>query len=236
MNFRETDKKNIISFIVGVIVIIWYFFLPVSAIAAAAETSQSIVQQENVGESEGYIEIIEVIEVDEVSESEVSESTESLVPTEEEVVKYQSDASAAVSFDVPNVNTNFKSFTYYTSLNRSSTQWRLQEKAYTDSNGLRKIENYYLAAVGTYYSSTIGDLFRFTTDCGNTFDIIVCDIKSNAHTDSRNMYTRGNCCMVEFYVAKTLCKTARVRGSIGVLSGFEGSIVKVEKLGRYNWE
>ena len=234
MNFRETDKKNIISFIVGVIVIIWYFFLPVSAIAAAAETSQSIVQQDNVGESEGYIEIIEV---EETVVSEIDVPVESApAPTEEEVVKYQSDASAAESLDVPNVNTNFKSFTYYTSLNRSSTQWRLQEKAYTDSNGLRKIENYYLAAVGTYYSSTIGDLFRFTTDCGNTFDIIVCDVKSNAHTDSRNMYTRGNCCMVEFYVAKTLCKTARVRGSIGVLGGFEGSIVKVEKLGRYNWE
>ena len=234
MNFRETDKKNIISFIVGVIVIIWYFFLPVSAIAAAAETSQSTVQQDNVGESEGYI---ETIEVEETVVSEIDTSIEATsAPTEEEVVKYQSDASAAELFDVPNVNTNFKSFTYYTSLNRSSTQWRLQEKAYTDSNGLRKIENYYLAAVGTYYSSTIGDLFRFTTDCGNTFDIIVCDVKSNAHTDSRNMYTRGNCCMVEFYVAKTLCKTARVRGSIGVLSGFEGSIVKVEKLGRYNWE
>lgn len=234
MNFRETDKKNIISFIVGVIVIIWYFFLPVSAIAAAAETSQSTVQQDNVGESEGYI---ETIEVEEIVISEIDTPVEAtLAPTEEEVVKYQSDASAAELFDVPNVNTNFKSFTYYTSLNRSSTQWRLQEKAYTDSNGLRKIENYYLAAVGTYYSSTIGDLFRFTTDCGNTFDIIVCDVKSNAHTDSRNMYTRGNCCMVEFYVAKTLCKTARVRGSIGVLSGFEGSIVKVEKLGRYNWE
>lgn len=234
MNFRETDKKNIISFIVGVIVIIWYFFLPVSAIAAAAETSQSTVQQDNVGESEGYI---ETIEVEETVVSEIDVPVESApAPTEEEVVKYRSDASAAESLDVPNVNTNFKSFTYYTSLNRSSTQWRLQEKAYTDSNGLRKIENYYLAAVGTYYSSTIGDLFRFTTDCGNTFDIIVCDVKSNAHTDSRNMYTRGNCCMVEFYVAKTLCKTARVRGSIGVLSGFEGSIVKVEKLGRYNWE
>lgn len=229
MKFRDTDKKNIISFIVVVIILIWYFFIPVSAYASVIGRPAENAKNEFLKFDEGLTYI-------DYSGSIVSEMGYSprKLPKEEEVVKYPSDVSA---YKVPTVNTSFKSFTYYTSLNRNSTQWRLQEKAYTDENGLRKIENYYLVAVGTYYSSTIGDLFRFTTDTGNVFEIIVCDIKADKHTDSRNMYTRGkNPCMVEFYVAKTLCKTAKVRGSIGVLSGFEGSIVKVEKLGHYNWE
>lgn len=229
MKFRDTDKKNIISFIVVIIVLVWYFFIPVSAYASAIGRPAMYSEEKPIKFNEGLV----YIDQSKPIASEMGFSPRKL-SKEEEVVKYPSDVSA---YEVPTVNTSFKSFTYYTSLSRSSTQWRLQEKAYTDKNGLRKIENYYLVAVGTYYSSTIGDLFRFTTDTGNVFEIIVCDIKANKHTDSRNMYTRGkNPCMVEFYVAKTLCKTAKVRGSIGVLSGFEGSIVKVEKLGHYNWE
>ena len=229
MKFRDTDKKNIISFIVVIIILVWYFFIPVSAYASAISWPAMYSEEKPIKFNEGLV----YIDQSKPIAGEMGFSPRKL-PKEEEVVKYPSDVSA---YAVPTVNTSFKSFTYYTSLSRSSTQWRLQEKAYTDKNGLRKIENYYLVAVGTYYSSTIGDLFRFTTDTGNVFEIIVCDIKANKHTDSRNMYTRGkNPCMVEFYVAKTLCKTAKVRGSIGVLSGFEGSIVKVEKLGHYNWE
>lgn len=230
MNFRGTDKKNIISFIVGVILLIWYFFMPVGVFASCVE-----VKRENNENSTSESELSEpayyTVELPEY----VEWIREPITPKEEEVVEYQSDTSGIL--EVPSVNTNFKSFTYYTSLNRSSTQWRLQTKAYTDSNGLRKIDNYYLVAVGTYYSSTIGDLFRFTTEYGNVFEVIVCDIKADAHTDSKHQYTRGkNPCMVEFYVAKTLDKTAKVRGTIGALSGFEGSITKVEKIGRYNWE
>lgn len=50
------------------------------------------------------------------------------------------------SLSVP-ANMHFKSYTNYHCLSRSSAQWRLQEKAYTDNNGLRKIGNDYLVAM-----------------------------------------------------------------------------------------
>ena len=47
----------------------------------------------------------------------------------------------------------FKSYTDYRCLSRSSAQWKLQEQAYTDENGLRKIGDAYLVALGSYYGS-----------------------------------------------------------------------------------
>lgn len=142
---------------------------------------------------------------------------------------------SGVSYSVPKVNTSFKSYTYYTSLRTGTPQWSLQMKAYSDENGLRKIEDYYLVAMGTYYSKSIGDLFEITTDKGNVFKVIICDIKADAHTDSTHRYTRANNCMIEFYVDRdNFNSTARSRGSVGILSGFEGSITKVVKIGHYD--
>ena len=156
---------------------------------------------------------------------------------ESEVINEYFDDAQNKKYSVPTVNTNFKSYTYYKMLNRRSIQWRLQEKAYTDENGLRKIDNYYLAAMGSYYSTTIGDLFRLTTSTGQVFDIILCDGKSDRHTDSKHQYTVANNCMVEFYVdTAVLNPQVKMRGTVSVLPQFSGSIVKVESLGHYNWK
>lgn len=154
-----------------------------------------------------------------------------------EVINEYFDDAHGTGLAVPSVNTSFKSYTYYTALSKSSIQWKLQEKAYSDKNGLRKIGNYYLAAMGSYYSTKIGDTFRITTDKGNTFDIILCDAKSDRHTDKQHMYTVSNNCMVEFYVdGKTLNSTVKRMGSVGALPKFSGRIIKVKYLGFYKWK
>lgn len=136
---------------------------------------------------------------------------------------------------VPSVSVDFKSYTAYTCLSRKSAQWKkIQTIAYSDGNGLRKVGNYYCVAMGSYYSTTLGDLFRITTANGNTFCVILCDFKANAHTNSTHQYTARNQCITEFYVDYSCFNSAaRSAGSISVIPGFGGKITSIEYLGNY---
>ena len=221
--------------------------LPVGAINCgdSAELTQEVISRVETVE-DNSTELENGVAAEQVEEEEII--VEETIPpivgvpnnqttVESEVIdEYFDDAHITGIYEVPNINTSFKSYTYYALLSKSSIQWKLQEIAYTDENGLRKIGNYYLAAMGSYYSTTIGDMFRLTTDTGAVFDIILCDAKSDRHTDARHMYTVSNNCMVEFYVDTTvLNSTIKRMGSVGVLPQFSGSIVKVESLGHYEW-
>ena len=247
--FRElSQKKNIITLTLIVWLLISYISMSVCAInctdGVENEINNKVQSVETIVETDYGVaaeqaeiqeEIVEkpIIEIIESMPSEPNNQT----TVESEVIdEYFDDAHTTGNYQVPSINTNFKSYTYYALLNKSSIQWKLQELAYTDENGLRKIGNYYLAAMGSYYSTTIGDMFRLTTDTGAVFDIILCDAKDDRHTDARHMYTKSNNCMVEFYVDTTvLNRTIKQMGSIGVLPQFNGSIVKVESLGHYEW-
>lgn len=136
-------------------------------------------------------------------------------------------------YSVPNIYTGFKSWMPYTAItNRYSAQYKLQHsQAYTDENGLRKVGEDYCVAMGTYYSSIIGDRFKITLETGNSFTVIISDIKSNAHTDSSHRYTIHNNCMIEFLVDKNKIPACiQTSGNVGSLSFFSGTIIKVEKL------
>lgn len=125
----------------------------------------------------------------------------------------------------------FKCFAYYTALSSNN---KVQKIAYTDELGFRKVDNYYTVALGTYYSSTLGDLFHITTK-GGEYDVIVTDIKSDAHTDSLHMYSVGSKCMCEFYVdGKTLVNSVRIKGSCEVArKEFSGAITSITYMGNY---
>lgn len=132
------------------------------------------------------------------------------------------------SLSVP-ANMHFKSYTNYHCLSRSSAQWKLQEKAHTDNNGLRKIGNDYLVAMGSYYAKSLGNRFRITTSTGNVFTVMICDFKADGDTNSTHQYTR-NGCMIEFYVDNNLNSKAKQMGDISYIKGFSGNITKVERL------
>ena len=140
--------------------------------------------------------------------------------------------SSATGYSIPPVNTSFKSWMPYTAITkRGSPQYKQQQYAYTDENGLRKIGDDYCVAMGTYYSSTIGERFKITMSTGATFTVIISDIKSNRHTDSTHRYTARNHCMMEFLVDKNcLANCIRVSGNVGSLSLFSGQFAKVEKI------
>ena len=163
-------------------------------------------------------------------------------PVSSEIVSSEAPASSqavsskpAVVKRVPTHLRDFKSYTYYKKLNRASGQWKkIQTIAYSDANGLRKVDDYYCVAMGSYYTKTLGDLFKITTSTGNVFEVIITDFKSDRHTDVNHQYTLTNQCMVEFYVDYACFNPkAKRSGSISSIAGFEGKVVKVEYIGNY---
>ena len=163
-------------------------------------------------------------------------TTQKVTTTNETTTEVETSKSAQGStYSIPDNGGRFKSYTNYRLLSKSSSQWnRIQchEDAYADDNGLRKVGNYYCVAMGSYYSTTLGDTFEITTE-GGTFQVVICDFKANRHTDSTNRYTAHNGCVVEFYVdMNTLDATARQMGDISYADGkFSGRITNITKIG-----
>lgn len=123
---------------------------------------------------------------------------------------------------------SFKSYTDYNCLLKSSAQWKLQEQAYTDENGLRKIGDAYLVALGSYYGTTLGTRYTVTLANGNTFQIILCDVKNDIHTDSNNQICLSNGSIIEFYVdSSKMPKYVKTSGTIGSIEFFSGDIVSI---------
>lgn len=134
---------------------------------------------------------------------------------------------------------------YRTITDINSEQWELQQEAYTDTNGLRKIDDYYCVALGTYYSQECGKKFKISLDSGIFFKVIVADIKDPTHTDELNMYTpleeKGESIfnsnnfqmvnVIEFIVDKNVLprEISKITGDVSNL-GLRGNITKIEEV------
>lgn len=143
---------------------------------------------------------------------------------------------ASMIFSVPeDISTDFKSYMDYRCItNTNSSQYKLQKYAWTDENGLRRYDDYYLVALGSYYSSTVGDCFKITLDTGETFDVMVGDCKADCDTDSNHMYhpmRDGSGNVIEFIVdTKELPKEVRRMGTVSAIDIFEGNVESIEKI------
>lgn len=131
----------------------------------------------------------------------------------------------------PETKGEFKTYMDYRCITSTgSPQWELQQQAYTGEYGFRKIGDKYMVALGTYYSETVGDEFHITLDSGIEFNVIVGDIKATQHTDDTNRYIEKNGNICEFIVnTDVLNETAVIMGDVSY-AGFEGEIVKIERL------
>lgn len=131
---------------------------------------------------------------------------------------------------------SFKSFMdYRTITNKSSEQWRLQQDAVTDQQGLRMYRGRYLVAVGTHYSSYCGKELDVTLDTGKLIRVVVGDVKQDIHTDETHRYVPTNGNIIEFIVdTSKLDSLTRAMGDISY-TGFAGSVISiVEPLGPTN--
>lgn len=125
---------------------------------------------------------------------------------------------------------SFKSYMDYRAItNRDSKAYKLLSESTTDDNGLRKIDDYYCVAMGTYFGN-VGDLLYVETDEGAHWNVILVDIKSDEHTDSTHTYTLSNGCMIEFIVdTSKLPVSIKRSGTVNGL-GFQGKITVVKHI------
>lgn len=112
----------------------------------------------------------------------------------------------------------------------SSEQYKLQEQSYTDEYGYRRVNDYYVIALGSAYGTKIGTKYLITLDTGLVFPVVLGDCKADIHTDPSNKYIPHNGNIAEFIVdTQKLEQMAKTMGDVSY-GGFEGSIVGIERI------
>lgn len=123
---------------------------------------------------------------------------------------------------------NFKTWTDYRALGKKTPNYKLCSAAQVDDNGLLVYNGYYLVAMGTGWGIELGSTFIIITDTLNIFPVMICDEKSDKHTNDSHKYHIKDGSVVEFYVDKQkLCREGRYHGNIGRLPNFSGNIIAV---------
>ena len=216
-----------------------------SATSSVADTAESGIDYSKFGSvNDGqYIEKA----VDEASkratlEVDVAEITESMNVAVDETANSGSAEwyeASTVYMDVPNwdVNCNswFKSYMPYTAVtDTSSKQFKLLNgsEAYTDSNtGIRMVGDRYCIALGSYYTTEIGQKVDLVLDNGNVIKCVLGDCKADCDTNASNQYA-GSGDVVEFIVDYNIFNNLKdASGTVNWVYGFEGDIINVVLVG-----
>lgn len=98
--------------------------------------------------------------------------------------------------NVPNwksgCHSSTKTHMSYTAItSKNSPQFKLQQAAYTDTSGIRMVDDRYMIAVGTYYADFVGQDLNIVMKNGEQIKCIVGDFKADSHTDDMHMYHIG---------------------------------------------
>lgn len=143
-------------------------------------------------------------------------------------------------YSIPTCDTSFKAYMDYRCITDDTTkQWEIQQNAWTDNDGFRRIGNDYIVAMGTYYSEECGERFRITFESGSEITVTIGDIKQDIHTDYLNQYTpvydengiffSGN--VLEFIVdTDVLSEMSQVLGTVGHHDYLNGNIKSIERI------
>lgn len=172
------------------------------------QTGEDAIEQTDVEVGEDRIK--EVNEEDIETGEDVTEKTD----TEAEESVLENSELSYVDYDTPPDN-SFKSYMdYRTITDTTSMQYELQKQADTDGYGMRMVDDRYCVAVGSYYSTTVGQAVDIIMENGNVIHCIVADLKQDIHTDSTNRQN-PNGSIVEFLVdTDTLHRRIKKAGDI----------------------
>lgn len=148
-----------------------------------------------------------------------------------------------IDYGVPNINSSFKTYEEDSAIYKYSNSAQskfLKQWGYIDEQGFYRCsaepdfnvyDDYYLVAMGSYYTNTIGDKFRVFTDTGKMFYVCVADFKADAHTNSTNQYSVRNKDIIEFVVnPASLNPIVKQWGTCNVYMPLNGSITHIEKM------
>ena len=127
---------------------------------------------------------------------------------------------------------DFKSYLPYKAItNKTSKQWELQQKATTNDDGIRCIDGIPMVAVGTGWGLWVGDIAVVTCANGNSFKVMIGDIKADRHTDEANKTTVANGCRCEFLVDKDkLAPYVKLMGNIAIMDKYSGYVIDIAKV------
>lgn len=114
----------------------------------------------------------------------------------------------------------FKSWMDYRKItSTSSRQWKLQQEAYTDDQGFRRIGEYYMVAMARQYGP-VGKKHLITFSSGASILAVIGDIKGGTtckHPDSS---------MLEFIIdAQTISPVIKRSGNVNKV--YEGTIISI---------
>jgi len=125
----------------------------------------------------------------------------------------------------------FKCYMDYRAITSTgSPQYQLQQEAYTDEYGLRKVDDFYCVAMGSAFGSEIGARYIITLGNGNQVPVILADQKADRHTTPDNTRDYGGA-VIEFVVdTPALPPTVRQSGSVGSIPEFAGEVVEIRRL------
>lgn len=94
-----------------------------------------------------------------------------------------------------------KSYMPYTAItSRSSAQWRLQQSAHDGFFGIRQIDRRFCIAVGSAYTSKIGQYIDLVLENGTIIHCVLADQKADRDTNAENTITEHDGSLVEFIV------------------------------------
>ncbi len=121
-------------------------------------------------------------------------------------------------YDVPD-NDGFKSYMSYKLFAKKSEQASLQKLCITDADGFRRVNDYYVIALGSHFNADIGQRVDLVLQNDCVIQCVLGDVKEDRHTDDSNIFTKDNGCMSEFLVdTKKLDPTVKKHGNVSRLS------------------
>ena len=135
----------------------------------------------------------------------------------------------SVVYDAP-TNNSIKSYMDYKFItSKSSDQYKLQKAlAYTGEYGLRMVNGRYCIAVGSYYTTKIGQYLDIELENGKIIKAILADCKADIHTDEMNQMN-PNGSVIEFVVeTEKLDSFARKMGDISYVNGWDSKVVNIK--------
>ncbi len=107
-------------------------------------------------------------------------------------------------YEAPDISSNNKTYMRFQNLgyNTGNKQSALSRGAYayTGDYQMRMVDGRYLVALGTYYTSTIGQYVDIMLEDGTVLPCILGDVKSDTHTDETRRYQKWDKSVLEFIV------------------------------------
>ena len=163
--------------------------------------------------------------------------TQDTIPIIEDDVGVENDCEAESNgyvLDVPNwdiyCDSNRKLYMAYTAVtDTASDQYNLlYSQAYTTPEGLRAVGGRYCIALGSYYTTTVGQKVDLILADGGVIHCILGDCKADCHTNDTHQYNWGTGNVAEFIVDSSVfdwqCDGS---GTVNWVDGLDGEITSI---------